>query len=347
MANNNLNEAKFNKKDEFYTLYSDIEFELKNYSNHFTDKVIYCNCDNPEFSNFWKYFYNNFHNLKLKLLVSTYYDTDNNSYKTEYNGTKITKTKLNNNGDFRSEECTYILTQADIVVTNPPFSLFRKFLDVLINYNKKFIIWGNVNALTYKNVFFNIMNNKLWLGYLCNKTCKFIVPDDYEKYDSKYTESINDGHKYASVAFVTVFTNLDISKRHSELDLTSEFDGDIYCKFDNYNAINVDKVVDIPNNYSGIIGVPVTYLIKHNPDKFDIVGCSAYDDTSCRIDRDYKKLCVKFLKSDGIIESNSGSLRDRVSPKVYRKGKSDYSVLKDGRFLSTTYARIFIKRKDI
>lgn len=154
MANNNLNEAKFNKKDEFYTLYSDIESELKNYSNHFTDKVIYCNCDNPEFSNFWKYFYNNFHNLKLKLLVSTYYDTDDNSYKTEYNGTKITKTKLNNTGDFRSEECTYILMQADIVVTNPPFSLFRKFLDVLINYNKKFIIWGNVNALTYKNVFF-------------------------------------------------------------------------------------------------------------------------------------------------------------------------------------------------
>ena len=156
MANNNLNKARFNKKDEFYNLYSDIESELKNYSNHFADKIIYCNCDNPEFSNFWKYFYDNFHKLGLKLLIATYY-SENDVYKTEYNGVDAIKIKLAENGDFRSDECIDILKQADIIVTNPPFSLFRKFLDVLISHNKKFIIWGNVNALTYKNVFFNII----------------------------------------------------------------------------------------------------------------------------------------------------------------------------------------------
>lgn len=234
--NTTLHNAKMNKKDEFYTMYEDIENEITYYKEQLENKVIYCNCDNPNHSNFWKYFYDNFNNLKLKLLVSTHYNTNNNSYKTEYNGTKITKTKLNDSGDFRSNECIDILKSSDIIITNPPFSLFREYLNIIIKYNKKFIIWGNINMIPYKNVFPLIMNEKIWIGATFNKTCIFRVPDDYQ-YDKTTTEKINDNHKY-----------------------------------DNYDAINVDKVNNIPIDYTGVMGVPITYLAHHDPNKFKIIG---------------------------------------------------------------------------
>ena len=211
--NTTLHNAKMNKKDEFYTMYEDIENELMYYKEHLTDKIIYCNCDNPDYSHFWKYFYDNFHNLKLELLISTYYDTNNNSYKTEYNGSNTIKTKLNSNGDFRSDKCIDILKKSDIVITNPPFSLFREYLDIIIKYNKKFIIWGSINMIPYKNVFPLIMDEKIWIGCTFDKACIFRVPDNYE-YDKNTTEKINDNHKYKKLSNIATFTNIKHNKTY-------------------------------------------------------------------------------------------------------------------------------------
>ena len=272
--NTTLHNAKMNKKDEFYTMYEDIENELMYYKEHLTDKIIYYNCDNPDYSNFWKYFYDNFHNLKLKLLISTYYDTNNNSYKTEYDGTKTTKTKLNNNGDFRSEECIDILKQSDIIVTNPPFSLFREYINILIKHNKKFIVWGSINMIPYKTVFPLIMNEEIWVGCTFNKTCIFRVPNNYE-YDKTTTEKINDNHKYRKFSNIATFTNIHHNKKYKHIELNKLYNKTDYPKYDNYDAINVDRIKDIPINYDGIMGVPITYLEHHNPDKFKIIGIAS------------------------------------------------------------------------
>ena len=270
MSNANLNAAKKAKNDEFYTMYEDIENELQHYPGAFQGKIVYCNCDNPEWSNFWKYFHENFAALGLKKLVSTHYEKDveanGHPYKMEYDGgndadiTVGVKTSLKGNGDFASDECIEILQQADIVVTNPPFSQFRLIITLIMRNKKGFIIWGTNNAIGYKDIFPYLKNNKVWIGHIANKTCRFRVPEDYEKYDEKETEKINDGHKYCSVNAISVFTNLDLKKRHEGLVLRKKYDSNIYSTYDNYRAINVDRCKDIPYDYCESWGVTAEEL---------------------------------------------------------------------------------------
>lgn len=258
MKNINLNKAKEAKNDEFYTQYDDIHNELQHYTKHFEDKIIFCNCDDPEWSNFWKYFKDNFHNFKLKKLISTHYKKGSTSYKLEYDGINIIKTELIGDGDFRSEECVEILKEVDIVASNPPFSLFRAYVAQLIEYDKKFVIIGSQNAITYKEIFPLLKNDKIWLGY--NHVKEFTKPDG----------SIQ---KFGNICW---YTNIDIDKRHEFLELTKNYNPKVYPKYDNYDAINVDKVIDIPCDYLECIGVPITFLEKYNPEQFEVVGLDRY-----------------------------------------------------------------------
>ena len=268
--NGNMHKAKAEKNDEFYTKLTDIEKELWNYKDHFKGKVVYCNCDDPMHSNFFKYFSLNFEFLGLKKLVTTHYGNDKKSYKLEITGDtngdgKINqfdtvKTELEGNGDFSSPECIEMLNQCDIVVSNPPFSLARLYLDVLINSGKQFLFISNLNAITYKEFFKNIKENKLWLGYTSPK--EFMKPD-------------GEIQKFGNIIW---YTNMDTNKRHEDLFLYKTYNEADYPKYDNYNAINCDKTKDIPCDYFGCIGVPITFLDKYNPDQFDIVKFRKGDD---------------------------------------------------------------------
>lgn len=276
--NGNLTAAKKAKNDEFYTQLTDIEKELVHYKDQFRDKVIYCNCDDNEESMFWKYFELCFEHLGLKKLIATHYDEEKPTYKIELtkdvNGDgkvtneDIVKTPLKCNGDFRSDECIEILKEADIVVTNPPFSLFREYVAQLIKFNKKFLILGNNNAITYKEIFPLIKENKMWLGYSANKTMEFRLPDNYEKWN-RIDEN---GVKYGNVPAISWFTNLDVKKRHEELILFREYSPEKYPKYDNYDAIECSKVCDIPVDYFGVMGVPITFLDQYCPEQFEIMG---------------------------------------------------------------------------
>jgi len=282
-GNSNLHRAKEAKNDEFYTQLSDVENELVHYREHFKGKTVFCNCDDPTWSAFWKYFHLNFGFLGLRRLISTHYDKEQSTYMMEYLGgddndvSVGTKTPLKGNGDFRNEECLDLLRQSDIVVTNPPFSLFREFIGTLMEYEKKFVVWGNNNAVIYKDFFPLIREDKVWLGYLSNKTCIFGVGEGY-RYDEKITAQMNDGMKYGKVPAISTFTNLDIQKRHENLILYKHYSPDEYPKYDNYDAINVDKVGEIPLDYDGVMGVPITFLDKYNPEQFEIIGMSANAD---------------------------------------------------------------------
>lgn len=292
--NKNLHQAKMSKKDEFYTQLADIEKELKHYSHHFKDKVVYCNCDDPRVSNFFHYFSYNFEKLGLKKLITTCYKNQNpdlfskhDSEKAiylEYEGDKnangvpdpeeIGIKYLKGDGDFRSEECIELLKQADIVVTNPPFSLFREYVAQLIEYDKKFVIVGNQNAITYKEIFKLIKENKIWLGpSIHSGDREFGVPKDYPLNAAGCRVDEN-GNKFIRVKGVRWFTNLDYKERHEELILTKTYKGNEkdYPKYDNYDAINVDKTKDIPMDYDGVMGVPITFLDKYNPEQFEILG---------------------------------------------------------------------------
>lgn len=277
MGNSNLHKAKEAKNDEFYTQLTDVAKELMHYKQHFAGKTVFCNCDDPTSSAFWKYFHLNFGELGLKKLISTHYDRENPTYKMEYAGGNDNdveegiRTALEGNGDFRNQECLDILDECDIVVTNPPFSLFREYVAVLMEHNKKFIIWGNNNAITYKDFFPYLKDNRIWLGYLANKTCVFRVGENY-KYDEKLTKQMDDGYKYGKVPAISTFTNLDIPKRHEKLILWKHYTSEEYPKYDNYDAINVDKVAEIPCDYDGVMGVPITFLDKYNPEQFEIVA---------------------------------------------------------------------------
>lgn len=262
LSNKNLSKAKNTKNDEFYTQLQDIERELNHYKSHFKDKVIFLNCDDPEESHFWKYFSLNFKFFGLKKLIATHYEKEKPSYKLEkINGNTIT-TALKQNGDFRSPECIEILKEADVILTNPPFSMFREYVTQLIEYDKKFLIIGNINAITYKNIFKLITENKIWLGYNCIRHFQTPVGTMYESARSFW------------------YTNLDYKKRHDEFILHKEYSGNEseYPKYDNYDAIDVNPAINIPKDYDGIIGVPVTFLDKHNPEQFEILNCSAYSD---------------------------------------------------------------------
>lgn len=313
MANKNLNSARKAKKDEFYTQISDIEKELQHYWAHFRGKTVLCNCDDPYESNFFKYFALNFNQLGLKKLICTCYNgspvqgTELITFFKEFNEepkkvaykVEITEVKdmngdgavdlsdvkillqndknvmsLLETGDFRSKECVDLLKEADIVVTNPPFSLFREYLMLLINYNKEFVIIGNVNAISYKEVFPLIKSEKVWLGpSITSGDRKFNVPDDYPL-NAAGCGIDQDGKRFIKVKGVRWFTNLDHKKRHEKLDLVCKYSPEEYPHYDNYDAIEVSKTANIPCDYEGIMGVPITFLDKYNPDQFEIIGAT-------------------------------------------------------------------------
>ena len=288
--NSNLHNAKNSKNDEFYTQLSDIEKELKNYKKHFKDKIVYCNCDDPRVSNFFHYFSYNFEKLGLKKLITTCYKNQNRDLFSqhnceqaiylEYDGDKnnnkvpdpeeIGIRHLKGDGDFRSEESIELLKQADIVVTNPPFSLFREYIAQLIEYDKKFLIIGDQNAITYKEIFKLVKQNKVWLGYDNGGTKWFQVPDDYDiKTESR--KKIENGVKYFSKGSITWYTNIDTTKRHEYLILYKKYAPDEYPQYDNYDAINIDITKNIPMDYEGVMGVPITFMDKYNPKQFEII----------------------------------------------------------------------------
>lgn len=295
----NLASAKVNKNDEFYTQLVDIESELKHYKNHFKNKIVYCNTDDPTISNFYKYFATNFKKLGLKkLIASCYVDNELNlfnydkdksgGYYYEYTGksdeiiipTLKDVTYFKNDGDFRSAESIKLLKQADMVITNPPFSLFREHVAQIIKYEKEFLVIGNINAITYKEIFKLIKENKVWLGINMGRGISgFIVPEHYELYGTE--TSIDElGNRIVSTNNCLWLTNLDNFKRHTDIPLTKTYKGneDNYPQYDNYNGINVNRTKDIPLDYRGAMGVPITFLHKFNPEQFEIIKFRKGDD---------------------------------------------------------------------
>lgn len=291
MLNNNLQKAINNKKDEFYTTYSDIKKECLLYKEQFKGKTIFCNCDNPHTSRFFRFFVKNFKRFNLKTLISLSYSESSlfslskspkvaviNDVPDKPNIENIFKLSCNSfhdikgNGDFRSMESIGYLKKSDIVVTNPPFSLFREFISILEYYNKKYLILGNINALAYKDFFSLIMKNKVWLGVTIHSgDRKFYVPDDYPL-DAATCGIDKKGRRFIRVKGVRWFTNIDIPQRYKYLKLTEHYDKNNYQFYDNYHAINIDSVNKIPCDYTGIMGVPITFLDKYNPKQFQIIG---------------------------------------------------------------------------
>jgi len=354
MANQSLGSAKKEKNDEFYTQLEDIEKEISNYKDQLKGKVIFCNCDDPYESNFFKYFAMNFNQLGLKKLMATCFDpspmagsqlsiyevepslkkgmTKNtkHAYKIEitevkdYNGDGSIDLAdveylikhdgnslklMEGSGDFRSKECVELLKEADIVVTNPPFSLFLEYVALLIDHKKKFIIMGNMNSLHKKEIFKLIMADKIWTGYGFNLTCEFILPDHYLKWNR-----IENGKKIGKVPAITWFTNLDTHKRHEKMILWKKYSSAEYIKYDNLDAIEVSKVSEIPEDYFGMMGVPDTFLEKYNPEQFELIGIPTGN----------------YGKTIGVTKN-------------YR-GRTDISLTRNGN-TSCPYSRIIIKRK--
>ena len=261
--NANLHKARDTKNDEFYTQLTDVSKEMMHYKQHFKNKIVLCNCDDPTWSAFWEYFHLNFAELGLKKLISTHYDQNNPTYRMEYTGGDDNdievgiKTPLEGNGDFRNQECLNILDEADVVVTNPPFSLFREYVAVLMEHEKSFLIIGNVNAITYKDFFPLLKNGDVWIGY--NSPSEFDTPNGL-------TKKVQ-GHW---------FTNLGVTKRHEKLILRKKYRPEEYPQYDNYDAIEVSKVSDIPVDYDGVMGVPISFMEKYNPEQFEIIGLDRY-----------------------------------------------------------------------
>lgn len=361
-----LGKARGEKLDEFYTLMEPITIELKHYKEQFKDKIIFCNCDDPYESNFFKYFAMNFNFLGLKKLIATCYNgspvaytqlsifdldeatpkEDRIAYKVEItsvediNGDGVIDLfdveamlqtpgvvkKLKGNGDFRSEECIELLKEADIVVTNPPFSEFRDFINVLQKYQKSFIIIGNTNALTYKEVFTLFKEDKIRTGYTnFNSGMYFIVPDYYEKYH----HIDENGKKIARVSTSCWFTNLDVKKHHDELTLFKKYSKDEYPSFFKFDAINVNSYTEIPCDYYGVMGVPITFLDKYNPNQFEIIGLGAGElGREIGIGENYSEEELSLFKSQS---------------KAFRRGIPFY--YDENNKMIVPYARIFIRRK--
>ncbi len=340
--NSNLHKANQAKKDEFYTQLVDIENELKHYKEQFKGKVVYCNCDDPFESNFFKYFASNFNILGLKKLITTSYTKSpiaggqlplfevkglkpkgKEPFKIELNEVTDTDadgsvgiadvkwllkndaniaTPLKGTGDFRSEECVELLKNADIVVTNPPFSLFREYVAQLVKFKKKFLILGQQGAIIYKETSPLIKENKVWLGYNNGGTKWFQVPMDYD-IPTESRKKIVNGVKYFSMGSVNWFTNLDVAKRHEWMTLYKKYTPEEYPKYDNYDAININYKAEIPMDYDGIMGVPVTFLDNYNPEQFEIIGLDRY--TGKNGDKDFtingkllfRRLLIKKKKS--------------------------------------------------
>ena len=295
-SNHLLTKAKINKKDEFYTRLEDVENELKYYEGHFKNKTIFCNCDNPKKSSFFRYFVLNFKNLQLKRVICAYYvnsqrTATNNSLNSHgkyyiYTGMENPEPSeeemlsFRGDGDFRNCESIELLKQSDIVVTNPPFSLLREFMSMLFTNKKQFIVMGNIHAITYKEIYNGIKDGKVWLGVnYGRKISGFFVPKDYELYGTE-TRVDSEGNRIVSTNNCLWLTNLEHNKRPDFLTLTKGYKGRevYYKKYDNYNGINVDKTCDIPYDYFGVMGVPVTFILKYNPDQFEIVSFKKGDD---------------------------------------------------------------------
>jgi len=348
-----MKKAQANKNDEFYTLLPDIEKELVYYEDQFHDKIVYCNCDSLR-SNFWVYFSENFKRLGLKKLIATHYEPnglehfldDNHklSYKLEMSDDLIVhKTSLKQNGDFRSSECVDLLKTADVVVTNPPFSLFRDFVALLMKRKKKFLVIGNINAIIYKNIFPFIKENKMSLGITnFNTGIYFIVPLNFEHSETytntKYIEKVN------RVPGICWFTNLQHPQKNKFIKLTKTYKGheQDYPKYDNYDAINVDKVKDIPVDYDGVMGVPITFLDKYNSEQFEILGCTqrqCHDEVpgTNKYD-DYWE-----VKQNGQKTGSSGSKANETPVLITNDGKKNYYTNNEGRIVQSVYHRIFIK----
>lgn len=329
--NKNLHAAKKVKNDEFYTKLSDVENELRHYKAHFKDKVVYCNCDDPAWSSFYKYFTLNFKHLGLKKVITTHYSKDPQTPDPAYmeecilgadGSIQVTRTTLKEDGDFRSSECIALLHQADIVCTNPPFSLFREYIGLLTKTKKSFLVIGSQNAITYKEIFPLIMNNEMWLGI--SKPKVFLTPQDEEK-------------KFGNICW---YTNLMHGNRQQKIRLWKKHSATEYPTYDNYNAIEVGKVSEIPENYFEEIGVPITFLEHYSPEQFEIVGigktwfkfASKTYPSQIQIDKDGKMSKVSKL--------NDGAVLKVIAPPTnttYYKIDSDVFIQK--------YARIFIKRK--
>ena len=293
-----LSEAKRAKKDEFYTQLVDIENEVRHYTAHFRGKTVLCNCDDPRISNFFHYFASNFERLGLRRLISVCYKNQepdlfsmNQSeqaiwleYFGDRNGNRVPDPEeigirpLKGDGDFRSAECIELLKQADIVVTNPPFSLFREFVAQLFEYQKQFLIIGNVNAISYKNIFEQIQANRLWLGKSIHSGDReFEVPVSYPLNAAGCRETA-EGKRFIKVKGVRWFTNLDYAERHEDLVLYETYSPEKYPTYDNYAAINVNKTAEIPMDYNGVMGVPITFLDRYSPDQFEIIGITNHGD---------------------------------------------------------------------
>jgi len=358
MANKTLNAAKAAKNDEFYTQLSDIENELRHYKEHFRGKTVLCNCDDPRVSNFFKYFALNFEHLGLKRLITTCYKNQNvdlfsqhNCEKAVYliydgdkngnhtpNADEIGVHPLKGDGDFRSGECIELLKKADIVVTNPPFSLFLEYVSQLLKYDKKFIIIGNKNALNTKEIFPYIQSNKFWVGYTpMSKDLLFNVPKKiadyyvkYEKEGSKYR--IVDGKVYGRSPSIW-FTNVDIQKRHEDIILYKHYIPENYIHYENYDAIEVGKVEDIPDDYYGIMGVPISFLDKHNPDQFDLVGSNSSTELC-------KELGVRPLGQDWVDRYRAAGGTGHNTANMVRIVYNDVNGIP-----KVAYSRLFIRRK--
>jgi len=331
-TNKFLTKARSGKNDEFYTILSDIEKELKHYKKHFKNKVVFCNCDDPRISNFFHYFSYNFEQLGLKKLITTCYKNQQmdlfSEHKSEraiyleYTGDKnknnvpdpneIGIKHLKGDGDFRSKECIELLKKSDIVVTNPPFSLFREYVEQLIKYNKKFLIIGNWNAITYKEIFKLIKENKVWIGINSNRNFTgFIVPKGYPLHGTEARIDEN-GNRIVSSNNTCWFTNLDIGKRHEELILYKKYNKEEYPKYDDCDAIEVSQTNNIPFDYKDSMGVPITFMNKYNPNQFEILGLD-----------DHKLVYPKWRGRGPVL--NGKNLYRRI---IIRKGENGKKVVK-------------------
>lgn len=321
MANANLTKAKKAKCDEFYTQLTDIEKEMRHYKDFFRGKVVYCNCDDARESNFFKYFSLNFEHLGLKKLISTGFKADGKGvvliYEGDKNGNRIVDdneiivNELDGNGDFRSAECIEFLKEADVVVTNPPFSLFREYVAQLMEYGKKFLIIGEQNALTYKEIFPYVKANQLWWGASIHSgDRKFYVPDNYPLNAATCGVDEN-GKRFIRVKGIRWWTNIENTTHSTPMDLYRKYNETDYPKYDNYDAINVDKTSDIPMDYDGVMGVPITFFDKYCPSQFEILDA-----------RDYTNIDKLKSKSTFLVKDKDSAINGKP-----------------------TYARILIKRR--
>ena len=384
MPRADFSEAQRNKKDEFYTQLSDIEEELRHYKTHFKDKTVFCNCDDPFESNFFKYFAMNFNHLGLKKLICTCYagspiahtelkdlpllkQNEKMPYMIEitevkdYNddgaedladieyllrNNENTLTILDGDGDFRSEESIGFLEEADIVVTNPPFSLFREYVAQLMKYNKQFVILGNMNAITYKEFFPLIKDNKVWAGYGFNKSMVYKTPyPNLLEANRKFvlSKGRNPDEGYVKVPAICWFTNMDIDRRHDELVLYKKYNEKDYPAYDNYNAININNVNDIPQDYEGVMGVPITFLNKYNPDQFEIIALGNSRDNFTP-NKDYVNP-IKHLKDGSTI--NGGAINCVLAIRTSEQPINQiYYSADDVPYLIAPDARLLIKRRN-